>query len=474
MFAFPRPLALAVLAVALVQALLSSADLAAASGGVAAVSAGTYHTCALTTAGGVKCWGRNNLGQLGDATTTDSATPVGVTGLASSVAAVSAGGLHACALTTAGGLKCWGGNGNGQLGDGTTTDRHTPVDISGLTSGVAAVSAGYFHTCALTNAGSVECWGANGYGQLGDGTTTDRTTPTGVSGLASGVAAISAGDFHTCALTTAGGVKCWGQNLYGGLGDGTTTDRTTPVDVSGLTSGVAAVSAGQFDTCAVTSASGVKCWGLNVNGALGDGTTTDRTTPVDVSGLGSGVAAISAGNQYTCALTTPGGVKCWGYNAHGELGDGTTGYTICSCRTTPVDVSGLGGGVAAVSAGGLHTCALTTAGGVKCWGYNFYDQLGNGTTGGNSSTPVDVVDLKPTPTPTPTPTTTPTPTPSGNGDANGDGATNSIDAALALQYAAGLLPSINPRSDVNGDGMTNAIDAALILQYAAGLLHSLP
>ncbi len=353
--------------------------------GVAAVSAGAFHTCGRTAGGGVKCWGYNYYGQLGDGTTTNRTAPVDVTGLSASVAAVSAGYHHACALTTGSGVKCWGLNNNGQLGDGTTTDRYTPVDVTGLTSGVAAADAGYGYTCALTTGGGVKCWGDNLYGQLGDGTTTDRTAPVDVTGLTSGVAAISVGTNHTCALTTTGGVKCWGYNYYGELGDGTTTNRTAPVDVTGLTSGVAAVSAGYEHTCALTTAGGVKCWGYNYYGQVGDGTTTDRHTLVDVTGLTSGVAAVSAGGRHTCALAMGGGVKCWGYNGVGELGDGTT-----TDRPTPVDVTGLTSGVAAVSAGYLHTCAVTTTGGVKCWGWNLYGQLGDGTTT-DRYTPVDVV-----------------------------------------------------------------------------------
>jgi alpha-tubulin suppressor-like RCC1 family protein len=353
------------------------------------IALGTGHTCALTATGGVKCWGANGSGQLGDGTTTARTIPVDVSGLTSGVAAIAAGDSHSCALTTAGSVKCWGMNFIGQLGDGTTTARTIPVDVSGLTSGVAAIAAGSYYTCALTATGGVKCWGANNQGQLGDNSAIDatpRTIPVDVSGLTSGVAAIAAaGQGHTCALTTAGGVKCWGSNQFGELGDNTTTTRTTPIDVSGLTSGVAAIAGGQGHTCALTTAGGVKCWGWNDNGQLGDTTTTTRTTPVDVSGLTSGVAAIAAGDRHTCALTTAGGVKCWGWNNLGQLGDTTT-----TTRTTPVDVSGLSSGIAAIATGVYHSCALTTAGGVKCWGYNGYGQLGDNTTI-NRTTPVDVL-----------------------------------------------------------------------------------
>jgi alpha-tubulin suppressor-like RCC1 family protein len=154
-----------------------------------------------------------------------------VSGLTSGVRAVSAGSEHTCALTEAGGVKCWGNNRAGQLGDGTRTRHRIPVDVSGLTSNGSAISAGSGHTCALTTAGGAKCWGMNGYGELGDGTTTSRLTPVDTTGLTSGVAAIATVGWHTCALTTDGRVKCWGANQYGQLGDGTTTRRLTPINV---------------------------------------------------------------------------------------------------------------------------------------------------------------------------------------------------------------------------------------------------
>jgi alpha-tubulin suppressor-like RCC1 family protein len=370
-----------------------------------AVSTGANATCALTTGGGMKCWGNNGQGQLGNGQSGSgtceseqlcSTTPVDVSGLSSGVTAISEGFSDTCAVTTGGGVKCWGFNLHGQLGNGTTTDSSTPVDVSGLSSGVRAISVGGSHACALTTGGGVKCWGGNYYGQLGNGTTTNTgcfcsPTPVDVSGLSSGVTAISVGTGHTCALTTGGGVKCWGRNSWGQLGNGGFFPSDIPVDVSGLSSGVTAISAGGDHTCALTTTGGVECWGSNRSGELGRVTRGEDSWVPIRSGLTSGVAAISAGYLETCALTSAGAAKCWGYNGDGELGDGTTTDSI-----TPVDVSGLPQGVAAISAGFDDTCALTTAGAAKCWGYNGSGQLGNGTLT-SSSTPVQVASLPGTP-----------------------------------------------------------------------------
>jgi len=250
---------------------------------VTQISAGGSHTCALTTVGGVKCWGYNAYGQLGNSSTTDSLTPVNVTGLTSGVASLTAGQFHTCAVTTSGGAKCWGYNSYGQLGDNSTTQRLAPVTVSGLTSGVASLTAGYYHTCAVTTSGGAQCWGRNNYGQLGDNSTTQRLAPVAVSGLTSGVASLTAGFDHTCAVTTSGGAQCWGRNNAGQLGDNSTTNRLAPMAVSGLTSGVASLTAGNYLTCAVTTSGGAQCWGYNNTGQLGDNSTTRRLTPVDVS-----------------------------------------------------------------------------------------------------------------------------------------------------------------------------------------------
>ena len=360
------------------------------------VTAGFLHSCALTSTGAVMCWGSNGTGQLGDGTTADRTMPVAVSGLSSDVAAVVAGGSHTCALSSAGAVSCWGRNHHGQLGDGTTIDRTTPVAVSGLSSGVVAIVAGDSHACALTNSGAMKCWGSNSSSRLGDGSSTERTTPVAVSGLSSGVAAMAAGGAHTCALTTAGAMKCWGSNSFGQVGDGTTTTRATPVAVSGLSSGVEAITAGNSHTCALMSSGGVKCWGRNSVGQVGDGTTTNQSSPVDVSGLSSDVAAIGSGGDalHTCATTTAGALKCWGNNSRGQLGDGTTVN-----RTSPVAVPALASGVLGIAAGGQHTCVLVSGGGPECWGANDLGQLGDGTTTQRSE-PGEVTGFAPAP-PTP-------------------------------------------------------------------------
>jgi len=333
--------------------------------GVLAISAVSYHTCAVVTGGAAKCWGSNSYGQLGEGSTTDRWAPASVSGLSSSVLSIVAGYVHTCAVLTGGAATCWGYNGNSELGDGTTTNRLTQTPVSGLSSGVLSIAASYSHTCAVTTGGAATCWGDNSLGQLGDGTTTNRSTPTPVSGLSSGVLSIAANYVYSCAVTTGEAAACWGYNVYGQLGDGTMTNRLTPTAVSGLSSGVSSIAAGQTHACAVTTAGGVTCWGNNAYGELGDGTRTDRPTPTPASSLGSDVASIVAGQTHACAVTTAGGVTCWGNNAYGELGDGTT-----TTRLAPTPVIGLGSGVAAITAGTNHTCALTTGGAVKCWGYN--------------------------------------------------------------------------------------------------------
>jgi alpha-tubulin suppressor-like RCC1 family protein len=332
------------------------------------VSVGAAHACALTSVGGVKCWGSNENGQLGDGTTTGRRTAVDVVGLGSGVRAISAGGFSTCALTSAGGVKCWGANSEGQLGDTTLADRSTPVNVVGLSSGVAAISAGGQSTCALTTAGGVKCWGENSAGGVGDGTNIGRTTPTDVVGLARGMTAISASAGHACALTTSGGAKCWGMNRGGAIGDGTGWNRYEPVDVVGLSSPLTAIDASGDGVCGLTKQGGVMCWG-DVGDDEGH---TLKWAPTAIEGLSSGLAAVSM----PCVLTVSGGVQCWGLNNVGQIGNGTSDYQNYH---PPTNVLGLTSGVIAIQASGQQRFAITSAGAIKAWGY-MDGGLGDGTT----------------------------------------------------------------------------------------------
>ena len=339
---------------------------------------------------------------------------------------VEVGYFHSCALDDTGRVWCWGRNADGQLGDGTTTDRLTPVPVASL-EGVAGIATGYYHSCAWFGDGSAQCWGRNAEGQLGDGSTTDRTSPVPVSGLGD-VAEIALGSNFSCARLTSGEVRCWGYN-FGQLGNGTNTRRLTPAPVTGL-SGVVGISALASHSCAVTTDGEARCWGSNFNGQLGDGTTTNRWTPTAVTDL-SGVAGIAAGFRHSCAWLTNGEARCWGHNEDGQLNDGTT-----TNRLTPVPMSGLTtvseialdfntslvllangevrrtpslnvvpelSAITGLSAHYYHSCYLQGNGEVRCHGSNSWGQLGNGTT----TFPTTPVRVAFTPSPTATSLTGP-------------------------------------------------------------------
>lgn len=318
------------------------------------IEAGGVGSCALY-GDGLRCWGTASNGK-----------PIFVRDLETNIVAFDVGESYACAVTSGGALKCWERGG-------------AAVTIAGLGSGVTAVTVGggyefgsgsSGHRCAIAG-GALWCWGLNTGGQLGDGTTTSRWTPGPVTGLDQNVTRVSGGIGHTCAIVS-GGLQCWGDNATGALGDGTTTQRLTPVHVSGLTSGVASVSAGGGFTCALTTAGGVRCWGSNSHGQLGDATTTDRTTPVNVIGLSSGATAISAGAEHACAVVN-GEVMCWGRWDFGRLGAGSGSGD----KYEPDSVIGLPSAMSTVSAGRLHTCAASAAGQAFCWGHNASFQLGS-------------------------------------------------------------------------------------------------
>jgi alpha-tubulin suppressor-like RCC1 family protein len=279
----------------------------------ASISAGSFHTCGVTTGGDAYCWGDNSP--------SGADTPVLIGG-GLVFESISAGDGHNCGVTTSGEAYCWGGNGSGQLGGGNVgTGSDTPVLVLG---GLVfeSISAGGVHTCGLTTGGDAYCWGDNSAGELGDGNApTDRDTPVLVDG-AHAFGSISAGRFHTCGVTTGGDALCWGTNRSGELGDGNSpTDSDIPILVQSALM-FESIGAGAFHSCGVVTSGGAYCWGSNSSGELGNGNgPADSDTPVLVAGAFV-FESISTGADHTCGATTTGVAYCWGQNSAGELGDG--------------------------------------------------------------------------------------------------------------------------------------------------------
>ena len=283
--------------------------------GTLALTAGLFHVCALDAAGTASCWGANESGQLGDATRVDRSEPTPVfTELRFS--SLSAGVAHTCGLTDLGQLACWGQNIGGQLGDGSRVDRATPELVS--MPPLATLESGWSHACAATPSGTVYCWGLNRDGQVGDGTRLDRLSPRQV---ATSAESLAAGSAHTCVLSGET-VLCWGANRFGQLGDGTVDSRVTPTPVSGLPGRATALVAGAAHTCALLIGGSAYCWGQNLYGQLGNGSMASTPTPVAVAG-GITVARLAAGGGVTCGVSTGNVEYCWGLNQNGQLGDGS-------------------------------------------------------------------------------------------------------------------------------------------------------
>jgi alpha-tubulin suppressor-like RCC1 family protein len=313
-------------------------DVAFAGTTVADVVVGSNHACARTSAGAVKCWGQNDYGQLGDNTTAAHAHSAGnVSGLSSGVTAIAAGLDHLCALTDAGAVKCWGRNQYGQLGINSTTNSLVPATVVGLEQGVVGIAVRGNHSCALMGSGGgVKCWGSNSFNELGDGTLTQSTVPVDIQYIG-GASKIAAGDNHNCALILDGSVKCWGANDSGQSGMPVGLPYLMqPMSIQDLRN-VIDISASGKRTCAVLGSGGpivnggaVKCWGSNLdsNGAQGTYTEPYSFAPVDVPGWEREIAAIAVGSYHTCALNVSGNVSCYGWNPLGQLGNNTTTASV--------------------------------------------------------------------------------------------------------------------------------------------------
>jgi len=330
---------------------------------VVQVAAGGTFTCVRKSDGTLWCWGGNSNGELGDGTTTDHYDPVQTLFKSLTVEEVAAGPDHACAVLSDGSVWCWGGNSDGELGDGTTTAASSPVPVTGLDHGVTDVATSQFHTCAVKGDGSVWCWGGDYVGQLGNGTTNSSTVPIEVTSLPIRAVQVTAGYYETCVVGDDGSVWCWGG---------------TPAQVTGFPTTAAEVASGDQYACARLTDTSLWCWGSNYTGTLGDGTMTSSQSPVRVIGLDAGVIAVATAFS-TCAITEHHALWCWGDDEWGQIGDGTATDGYYGGPLQPREVIGLDGGVAAMSVLG-HVCALKTDGSLWCWGDNVSGELGNGTT----------------------------------------------------------------------------------------------
>jgi serine/threonine protein kinase/alpha-tubulin suppressor-like RCC1 family protein len=284
--------------------------------GLVALAAGVSHACGLDVRGGAWCWGANEAGQLGDGTTRDR-RPAAAVATDARFSVLVAGRSHTCGLAAGGQVACWGRNTDGQLGNGMRQDQLQPSPTVGNHS-FRELVAGWDHTCGITAGGQVFCWGSNAKGQIGDGSRVGRVAPARTQGT---FQALAAGASHTCGISGTD-LLCWGENNFGQLGDGTNEDRASPVRVQGLPGAPLALAAGAVHTCAVLSDRSAWCWGQNLQGQLGDGTNTHRSTPTPVEGELS-FLTVFAGGAATCGFTREGDEFCWGLNQSGQLGDGT-------------------------------------------------------------------------------------------------------------------------------------------------------
>lgn len=330
---------------------LSSPAVTAGSLSLATVSSGSGYSCALTTGGEAYCWGNNSSGKLGNGAISNTAHPTPISVLGGLIFdQISAGWHHTCGLVGSS-AYCWGSGSNHKLGNGSTSDRTSPTLVSGSFN-FQSVETGQNHTCALSTMGDAYCWGANVRGQLGTGNTTNAPTPVAVVG---GIKfrEINMGGSHSCGRTVTGSTYCWGYNLYGQLGNGSTADSSTPVLVkAGATSNVffKQISIGWQHSCGITNAGAAYCWGLNDDGELGTGTGGGAHSWATPVAGGLTFASINTGERRTCGITTGGDAYCWGIN---YLGDGSSNGS-----NVPVLVSG-GLKFKALSTGSVHTMAIS-------------------------------------------------------------------------------------------------------------------
>ncbi len=369
------------------------------------ISLGGAHSSAITSEGRLFTWGKNDFGQLGDGTTTDRYIPADITSWfnlveGETITKITLRFWHSAALTSDGRIFTWGSNSDGELGDGTTTDRYIPTEITSQFNlneeeTITEITLGGYHSSAITTEGRVFTWGWNRYGQLGDGTTTSRITPTEITSqfnlsVGETITKIALGNYSSSAITTDGRVFTWGDNTEGQLGDGTTTVRYIPTEITSqfnLSVGetITQIILGGFHSSAITSEDRVFTWGRNNSGQLGDGTTTSRYIPTEITSQFNLneeeiIRTIYLNGSHSSAITSEDRVFMWGWNAYGQLGDGTMTNRYIPTEVTSQFNFSEEETITQISLGACHSLAITSEGGVFTWGWNEYGQLGDGTT----------------------------------------------------------------------------------------------
>ncbi len=350
---------------------------------VVALSTGAKHSCAILADGGVSCWGADTGGQLGDGGTGSVSLPGPPVPGVSNAVEITGGLKFSCALTVGGTVRCWGDNAFGQHGDGTNSLQGID-SVAGITGTFLGngVTAGNQFTCGRRGSGAAACWGAGTQGQLGDSASVSSSNAVAVTGIANTIGLTAGHGYHSCAIDAAGGARCWGDNSRGQLGNGTLTASNLPVPVVNNGAFFVAISAGDFHTCAVAVGGTVFCWGAGDRGQLGAGDTADSAAPRQVLGITDAVA-VAAGNKFSCALLSFGTVSCWGDNSINQLGTLTTAAFSATPQVVFIKAEILTfqlSSIVGIAAGANHTCALSADGTVVCWGANSRGQIGNNLT----------------------------------------------------------------------------------------------
>ncbi len=334
--------------------------------------------------GGLWTWGSDGYGQLGDNSTSNKSSPVQTIAFGTNWKQVSAGNHHTAAIKTDGTLWLWGRNSSGRLGDNTTTHKSSPVQTVSAGTNWKQISCGYFHTAAIKTDGTLWTWGRDGYGQLGDNTTTDKSSPVQTITFGNNWKQVSAGQHHTAAIKTDGTLWTWGRNGYGQLGNNTANNTSSPVQTITFGTNWKQVSCG-YHTAAIKTDGTLWTWGYNAFGGLGINSTTPKSSPIQTIAYGTKWKQISTGRDFTTAIKTDGTLWAWGQNTYGQLGDNSA-----TDKSSPVQTITRGTNWKQIEAGQHHTAAIKTDGTLWAWGRDDNGQLGDNSIT-NKSSPVQTI-----------------------------------------------------------------------------------